>query len=150
MSADLDALAAYVASLSTFANSPHRNADGSLTAAAVAGREVFRAPNCAQCHGGASFTISAAANLQNVGTIKPGSGSRLGGPLTGIDVPTLRDVWATAPYLHDGSAPTIAAAITAHGGVSLSATDLAQPGRVCRADRRAGNRRRRCLTTRRC
>ena len=39
-------------------------------------------------------------------------------------MPTLRDVWATAPYLHDGSAPTIAAAITAHSGVSLSATDL--------------------------
>ena len=48
VNADLDALAAYVASLSTFANSPHRNADGSLTAAAVAGREVFRASNCAQ------------------------------------------------------------------------------------------------------
>ena len=124
VSADLDALAAYVASLSTFANSPHRNADGTLTAAAVAGREVFRASNCASCHGGASFTISAAANLQNVGTIKPDSGNRLGGPLTGIDVPTLRDVWATAPYLHDGSAPTIAAAVAAHSGVSLSATDL--------------------------
>ena len=32
VNADLDALAAYVASLSSFANSPHRNADGSLTA----------------------------------------------------------------------------------------------------------------------
>jgi len=126
LSADLDALAAYVASLSTVANSPRRNADGSLTAAAVAGREVFRAANCAQCHGGAAFTISASANLQDVGTIKqPGSGKRLGGALTGIDVPTLRDVWATAPYLHDGSAATIAAAITAHSGVSLGSADLA-------------------------
>ena len=124
VNADLDALAAYVASLSSFAPSPSRNVDGSLTAAAVAGREVFRAANCASCHGGASFTVSAAANLRNVGTIKPESGQRLGGPLTGLDVPTLRDVWATAPYLHDGSAPTIAAAVAAHGGVSLSATDL--------------------------
>ncbi len=124
LSADLDALAAYVASLNSFANSPRRNADGSMTAAAVAGREVFRAQNCGACHGGASFTNSAGANLQNVGTIKPASGSRLGGALTGLDVPTLRDVWATAPYLHDGSAPTIAAAITAHGGVTLGATDL--------------------------
>jgi hypothetical protein len=40
-------------------------------------------------------------------------------------VPTLRDAWATAPYLHDGSAATISAAITAHAGVSLSATNLA-------------------------
>jgi chitodextrinase len=85
---------------------------------------VFRAQNCAQCHGGPSFTISAAANLQNVGTLKPTSGNRLGAALTGIDVPTLRDVWATAPYLHDGSAATLSAAITAHGGVTLSATEL--------------------------
>jgi mono/diheme cytochrome c family protein len=125
VNADLDALAAYVASLSRFASSPYRNGDGSLTAAAVAGREVFRRANCAQCHGGTSFTVSAAANLKDVGTIKPDSGNRLGGPLTGLDVPTLRDVWATAPYLHDGSAPTIAAAITAHTGVNLSGTDLA-------------------------
>ena len=61
--------------------------------------------------------------------IKPEQRQRLGGPLTGLDVPTLRDVWATAPYLHDGSAPTLAAAVTAHAGVSLSATDLRQPGR---------------------
>lgn len=125
LSADLDALAAYVASLSSFANSPYRNADGSMTAAAVAGREVFRIANCAQCHGGASFTISAAANLRDVGTLKPTSGGRLGGALTGIDVPTLRDVWATAPYLHDGSAPTLSAAISAHGNVSLGTGDLA-------------------------
>ncbi len=40
-------------------------------------------------------------------------------------MPTLRDVWATAPYLHDGSAATIADAIAAHSGVSFSSTDLA-------------------------
>jgi hypothetical protein len=85
---------------------------------------VFRAANCASCHAGTNFTNRAAANLQNIGTIKAASGKRLGGPLTGIDVPTLRDVWATAPYLHDGSAPTIAAAVAAHSGVSLGSTDL--------------------------
>ena len=125
LSADLDALAAYVASLDTFANSPYRNDDGTLTAAAVAGRQVFRTANCAQCHAGTAFTNSAAANLQDIGTLKPASGSRLGGPLTGIDVPTLRDAWATAPYLHDGSAPTLADALAAHDGISLGATDVA-------------------------
>ena len=125
LSADLDALAAYVASLDTFADSPKRNQDGTLTAAAVSGREVFRTANCAQCHGGSSFTVSAAANLRDVGTLKPSSGQRLGGVLNGLDVPTLRDAWATAPYLHDGSAATISTAITAHSGVSLGATDLA-------------------------
>jgi YVTN family beta-propeller protein len=125
INADLDALAAYVASLSTFANSPRRNNDGTLTAAAVAGRDVFRAANCAQCHSGASFTNSAAANVSNIGTIKPTSGGRLGGSLTGIDVPTLRDAWATGPWLHDGSATTLAAAILAHDGVTVSDADLA-------------------------
>ncbi len=124
-SADLDALAAYVASLSSFANSPRRNNDGTLTAAAIAGRDVFASANCAQCHTGTAFTNSAAANLNDIGTIRqPGSGNRLGGVLTGIDAPTLRDVWATAPYLHDGSAATIAEAITAHSSVAISGTNL--------------------------
>src|SRR5262249_30638534 len=34
-------------------------------------------------------------------------------------------IWQTAPYLHDGSAPTLAAAIAAHSGVALNSTDLA-------------------------
>jgi YVTN family beta-propeller protein len=124
VSSDLDALAAYVASLNTFAASPLRNADGTLTAAASAGRTVFTTKNCAACHGGTAFTVSGANNPQNIGTIKPASGSRLGGALTGIDIPTLRDVWATAPYLHDGSAPTLADAIRAHNNVTVSDTDL--------------------------
>ena len=78
----------------------------------------------AACHSGVKFTDSATAGLHDIGTLKPTSGSRLGGPLLGIDTPTLRGVWATAPYLHDGSAPTLGAAVAAHSGVSLSATDL--------------------------
>jgi YVTN family beta-propeller protein len=125
VSADLDALAAYVASLSTFRSSPYRNADATLTADAVAGRTVFTNANCGSCHGGANFSNSGAATLMNVGTIKPTSGERLGAALTGIDPPTLRDAWATAPYLHDGSAATIADAVRAHTAITLSAGDLA-------------------------
>jgi len=124
LSADLDALAAYVASLNTFAPSPLRNGDGTLTAAAQDGRTVFATLNCAECHGGADYTVSGDGNLVNIGTITPASGQRLSGTLTGIDIPTLRDVWGTAPYLHDGSAPSIGAAIQAHSGVSISASDL--------------------------
>ena len=125
VSADLDALAAYVTSLSTIPPSPHRNPNGTMTAEAVAGRAVFAA-QCASCHGGAAFTSSAAGNLKDVGTLTPASGKRLGAPLTGIDIPTLRAVWATSPFLHDGSAPTLAAAITAHTRLpALSAADLA-------------------------
>ncbi len=119
LSPDLDALANYVASLSTFEPSPARNGDGSLTPEAEAGRDVFARLNCAACHGGAAFTTSGPGTFVDVGTItQPTSGQRLGqGLLTGIDVPTLRDVWATAPYLHDGSAPTLDAAITRHAAV---------------------------------
>jgi YVTN family beta-propeller protein len=126
VSADLDALAAYLASLATVERSPLRNADGTPTAAAVAGRAVFNGAGCATCHAGTAFTISADAGaLRNVGTLKPVSGRRLGAALTGLDVPTLRDVWATGPYLHDGSAPTLAAAVQAHAGNTVSGTDLA-------------------------
>ena len=43
----------------------------------------------------------------DVGTIKEQSGQRLGEVLDGIDTPTLRGLWHTAPYLHDGSADSI-------------------------------------------
>ncbi len=124
VSADLDALAAYVASLTTFSQSPYRNADGTLTATATQGRTVFQNAGCGTCHAGTNFTASGAATLNNVGTIKPASGQRLGAPLTGIDPPTLRDVWATAPYLHDGSAATIDDAVRAHTNITLSAADV--------------------------
>ena len=124
ISADLDALAAYVASLNAFAPSPLRNADGSLTAAAAAGKTIFQAKGCTGCHGGSAFTASAANNPADVGTINADSGSRLGGPLTGIDIPTLRDVWATAPYLHRGSAPTLGDAIRAHAGITVTDGEL--------------------------
>ena len=101
---ELDALAAYVASLNEYPSSPYRNADGTLTTTVRRGREIFRRENCAACHSGANFTDSATAGLHDIGTLKPTSGSRLGGPLLGIDTPTLRGVWTTAPYLHDGSA----------------------------------------------
>ncbi|HEY5809783.1 MAG TPA: DUF4082 domain-containing protein, partial [Povalibacter sp.] len=126
VSADLDALAAYVASLSTFQSSPYRSSDGTLTTDALAGRGVFESAGCASCHGGANFTNSGAATLANVGTLKPASGLRLGAPLTGIDTPTLRDVWATAPYLHDGSAATLADAVRAHTNVTLNDTQVTQ------------------------
>jgi DNA-binding beta-propeller fold protein YncE len=125
VSADLDALAAYLGSLGTFATAPARPGAATLSANAMAGKAVFTTLNCASCHSGAAFSGSGANTLVDIGTLKPSSGSRLGGPLAGIDVPTLRDVWATAPYLHDGSAPTLDAAVRAHRGITVSDTDLA-------------------------
>ncbi|HWN06591.1 MAG TPA: PA14 domain-containing protein [Steroidobacteraceae bacterium] len=124
VSADLDALAAYVASLNAFAPSPLRNSDGTLTPAATTGKSVYQAKGCGSCHGGSGFTASAVNNPVNIGTIDADSGNRLGGPLSGIDIPTLRDVWATAPYLHRGSAATLGDAIRAHAGVTVTDAEL--------------------------
>jgi cytochrome c peroxidase len=124
VSSDLDALAAYVASLNTFDPSPARSSSGALTAVGAQGRDLFASLNCSACHNGTAFTLSAVDNPANVGTIKASSGQRLFNTLSAIDIPTLRDVWATAPYLHDGSAATLEAAVRAHTGVSVTDAQL--------------------------
>jgi DNA-binding beta-propeller fold protein YncE/cytochrome c peroxidase len=133
LSADLDALAAYVASLDRASPSPYRNPDGSLTADGVAGQAIFARLGCDFCHAGSEFTDSARGVLHDVGTITAASGTRAGEPLFGIDTPTLLGVWETAPYLHDGSAPTLRDVLTSknpddlHGYVSsLSPAELDQ------------------------
>lgn len=132
LSLDLDALAAYVSSLghSSLPRSPHRQSDGSLTAAAVAGRTVFVAEGCATCHAGPQMTDSSVGVglLHDVGTLRTTSGGRLGGPLPGIDTPTLRGLWATAPYFHDGSAETLEAVFSVAGGHVIAAESSTPSG----------------------
>lgn len=119
-SADLDAMAAYVATLSTTPKSPFRNPDGTLGAAALRGKARFESPElgCTTCHSGARLTDSqwvapAQPLLHDVGTFGAGSGQRLAqGPLPGLDTPTLHGLWSSAPYLHDGSALTLRAVLT--------------------------------------
>ena len=124
VSVDLDALAAYVGSLASFEPSPYRPSATTLSTTASEGKTVFTTLNCASCHSGAAFTGSGENTLSNIGTVKPSSGKRLNATLAGIDVPTLRDVWATAPYLHDGSAATLEAAVRAHNNVVIGDADL--------------------------
>lgn len=115
LSNDLDALAAYVRSLSPahVPRSPHRSADGTFTTAALAGQAVFNAQSCSSCHGGPALTNS---TLTNVGTQSPLSGLRLGQPLTGIDTPTLHGLHATRVYLHHGQANTLGEVFSYGGG----------------------------------
>lgn len=107
LSEDLDALASYVTSLASVPPSPFKNDDGTLTEEAERGRELFLDLGCDSCHSGDQFTDSGQGVLYDVGTLKESSGSRLGETLAGIDTPTLLGIWQTAPYLHDGSAPTL-------------------------------------------
>ncbi len=136
LSADLDALAAYVGSLASEPRSPHRTAQGELGPEAEAGRLLFESPTlgCTTCHSGPRLTDSAFIDpgvplLHDVGTLGPGSGQRLGEPLTGLDTPSLHGLWRAPPYLHDGSAPDLEAVLTTrnskdlHGVTSMLTAD---------------------------
>ena len=123
LSADLDALAAYVSSLddSTVPRSPFRTAGGLLAPEAAAGRGTFLSLNCQQCHGGANLTDSAvtpvaATPLHAVGTASQLSGQRLGQSLAGLDTPTLRGLHTASSYLHHGQAATLAEVFRYAGG----------------------------------
>lgn len=115
LSVELDALAAFVASLTTTGASPARANDGSFTPEALAGRALFKSKGCGGCHRGSQFSDSAPGIVHDVGTLKVSSG-----PQTGIDTPTLRGLWHSAPYLHDGSAANLEQAIAAHHSISMT------------------------------
>ncbi|MEX0914450.1 MAG: hypothetical protein WDZ60_01035, partial [Wenzhouxiangellaceae bacterium] len=119
-SAALDELAAYVASLGrdSLSRSPYRNADGSMTAAAMRGRSEFAGQGCRDCHAPLSDHTDSVngASLHDVGTLRTSSGQRLGGPLAGIDTPTLLGLWETPPYFHDGAAGTLEEVFRIAGG----------------------------------
>jgi DNA-binding beta-propeller fold protein YncE len=95
------------------------------------GRAVFyRADTrCAQCHYGPSLTDSGAQNpgldlagpvlVHDVGTCNPDDRAHedfAGHPRAAcrFDTTALRGLWDSAPYLHDGSAPTLRAVLTTH------------------------------------
>lgn len=125
---DLDALAAYVTSLgiASIPKSPGRDAVGGLSAAATRGQAVFASNNCAACHDPSSGFTDRTSH--DVGTLRESSGQRLGGPLGGIDTPTLLGVGTTAPYFHNGSARTLAEVFTLPGGRLIQAEDGVMSG----------------------
>ncbi|MFW7378502.1 MAG: LamG-like jellyroll fold domain-containing protein [Oligoflexus sp.] len=113
LSADLDALAAYVSSLKDFDRSSYRRANGELSAAAQRGQRLFLQQGCDTCHRGESYTD----NLRHdIGTIADSSGLGQGRRLEGLGfkTPSLRGSWSSPPYLHDGSARSVKEAILAH------------------------------------
>ncbi len=112
LSKDLDAVAAYLTTLELVDPSPFRNQDGSLTADGLAGQQLFGKLGCDFCHSGPDFTDSVRGRLHDVGTQTLSSGTRNGLPLLGLDTPSLLGVWATPPYLHDGSAATLRDVLT--------------------------------------
>jgi YVTN family beta-propeller protein len=138
LSPGLDDLAAYVTSLSRARPSPYRRPDGSLTDEAREGEKIFLRPEvgCAICHPAPRYTDSRMVAdtlaprlplqplspgsfrtpegflVHDVGTLRPGSGQRLGDTLRGIDTPTLKGLWEIDGYLHGGTAATLMEVIT--------------------------------------
>jgi YVTN family beta-propeller protein len=135
-SADLDNLAAYVtmgirAPISPFR--PKNVGPSVFDPDIISGRALFNAANCQQCHGGPNWTRSTVnftppplgepitggqlvSFLRQVGTFNPTdfnevrfAGDNVVGAngMLGFNIPSLVSVFAGAPYLHSGGAPTL-------------------------------------------
>ena len=102
----LDAVQVYLRTL-TPERSPHCVPDGSLSPLARRGKALFEDPKtgCAVCHTGELLTD---LKSHDVGT-RHELDRR-----DAFDNPTLIELWRTAPYLHDGSAPTLLDVLTTH------------------------------------
>lgn len=101
-STELDSLAAFIDSLTA----PERMHN--LTLNEQRGQIIFEGSEtgCTECHPAPLYT-----NLQayDVGTVQEGPAEWFG-PV--IDTPTLRFLYDSAPYLHDGGAPTLRDVLT--------------------------------------
>jgi len=150
LSPELDALAAYLATFDEVNPSPHRQPGGVMTAEALAGEFIFHSgeTGCARCHSGARFADSSLQRepagesrdspalpftVHDVGTLSKAAGDFRRNALQALDTPTVKGVWETPPYLHDGSAATLMDVITArnpddrHGHTSqLTPSEKAQ------------------------
>ena len=119
---EVEALVAYLATLE-YPRNPYREPDGSLSPAARRGETLFRSPkaNCASCHSGPEFTDG---KKHDVGL------NERGDVYKGHNPPSLRGVYDKDPYLHDGRAKTLRAALTgdhapeALGGEPISEAEL--------------------------
>jgi len=113
---DLDALTAYVASLQPWP-SPYLEADGTLSESAQRGMQLFLSgsPGCG-CHTPPLYTDFQQQDLAGAAFSMEVFGA--------FDTPTLRGIWATAPYMHDGVAQTLEEVLTRTDPVHSVADDL--------------------------
>lgn len=102
---DTAAIAAYMAEIPLPPGRPIR--DDADRARVEAGRVLFEASGCAECHAGEHLADGAMHDV-----VAPGDDEAA--RLSAVDTPTLRGVRARPPYLHDGRAGTLRAVLTDH------------------------------------
>ncbi len=102
--ADLEDVRSYLRSLDR-SPSPYL-VDGKLSPLAQRGEKLFNSPKigCAGCHTPPLYT--------NLKRSDVGTSHELDQGVTAFDTPQLVDVWATAPYLHDGRARSLLDVLT--------------------------------------
>ena len=105
-------------------------ADPGVAAEAASGKRVFRAMGCANCHVPRLGDVDALYSdllLHDMGNALAGGGSYFESSespkSTEWRTPPLWGVADSAPYLHDGRAPTLEAAIRMHGGQGTDARE---------------------------
>ncbi|HKR63750.1 MAG TPA: glutaminyl-peptide cyclotransferase [Thermoanaerobaculia bacterium] len=106
-SQDLDDLAAYMTSL----EAPHRELPQNARGAAL-----FASSGCASCHTAPLYTDRKKHDVGTGTSARERKGSS-------FDTPSLRGVFDTAPYLHDGSVATLEELLATHGNAVLSASE---------------------------
>jgi cytochrome c peroxidase len=114
----LDALATFLGTLTTPGSRFDRWLEGDTTALSrqeIGGYALFKSLGCIACHQG----MNVGGNLfEKQGIFHP-----LARPQPAIlRVPSLRNVATTAPYFHDGSAPTLQVAVRKMGLAQLNTT----------------------------
>ena len=97
--------------------------DGAISAAAKRGFDLFNGrAGCANCHSGWAFTDGSFHDIGTATGEDRGRGVAFPSSVKlqyAFKTPTLRDVARRAPYMHDGSVPTLAAVIDLYdrGGI---------------------------------
>lgn len=99
LSTELDALSAYLSSIRV-PPSPYRSDSQAINH----GRSVFKTLGCQTCHTPPLYTD---LKSHDVGTGDPAKEKNSHDRESKFDTPSLRGIWLTAPYFHDGSAATL-------------------------------------------